>query len=347
MATIREIAQKAGVGIGTVDRVLHDRGRVSEETADRVKRIAHELGFVANPFARNLKITKPWVFGLLMPNLDQDSGYWRLPFSGAHKAAAELSRYRVSLRCEHFDRFDTSSFHAAHARLLLSGVDGILMAPVIAQAALEVLERAPDTPHVAFDTELDHPSVLCRVGQDSYRSGALAGRLMSLLTSGRGPWAVLRPETDNRHIGDRVRGFAEAVGKEVHVAVLPQRAEPGAYLKSLRETIGGSGSPSGILVADATTRLAALALGSMREFGNGGRPALVGFDLQAEDAPFLESGDISFLITQAPRKQGEIGVMQLFKRLVLNQPCDSFIPMPIDIVTKENYQEHMERGQDG
>ena len=36
MATIKEIAKKAGVSAGTVDRVVHNRGEVSEETKAKV-----------------------------------------------------------------------------------------------------------------------------------------------------------------------------------------------------------------------------------------------------------------------------------------------------------------------
>ncbi|MBN2051635.1 MAG: LacI family DNA-binding transcriptional regulator [Spirochaetales bacterium] len=34
--TIKDIARMANVSIGTVDRVIHKRGRVSEETKDRI-----------------------------------------------------------------------------------------------------------------------------------------------------------------------------------------------------------------------------------------------------------------------------------------------------------------------
>ena len=44
MVTIKEIARLAEVSRGTVDRVLNNREGVSEETAERVRRIADELG---------------------------------------------------------------------------------------------------------------------------------------------------------------------------------------------------------------------------------------------------------------------------------------------------------------
>ena len=42
-ATIKMIAEKAGVSIGTVDRVLHDRPYVKAEVRERVLQVMEEL----------------------------------------------------------------------------------------------------------------------------------------------------------------------------------------------------------------------------------------------------------------------------------------------------------------
>lgn len=41
---ISEIAKAAGVSVGTVDRVLHNRGRVSKETKANIEKIIKENG---------------------------------------------------------------------------------------------------------------------------------------------------------------------------------------------------------------------------------------------------------------------------------------------------------------
>ena len=48
MTTIEIIAKKAGVSRGTVDRVLHDRGQVKPETAERVRAVMEEMDFQPN-----------------------------------------------------------------------------------------------------------------------------------------------------------------------------------------------------------------------------------------------------------------------------------------------------------
>ena len=44
--TIQQIAEKAGVSRGTVDRALNNRGRITPEVAEMVKRPAEEMGYV-------------------------------------------------------------------------------------------------------------------------------------------------------------------------------------------------------------------------------------------------------------------------------------------------------------
>ena len=44
--TMQQIAELTGVSRGTVDRVLHNRGRVKKEVAERVKEAAREVGYM-------------------------------------------------------------------------------------------------------------------------------------------------------------------------------------------------------------------------------------------------------------------------------------------------------------
>ena len=52
--TIRDVAERAGVSIATVSRVLNDRADVSLETRERVREVARSVGYTADPSARAL-----------------------------------------------------------------------------------------------------------------------------------------------------------------------------------------------------------------------------------------------------------------------------------------------------
>ena len=57
-ATIKDIASLANVSIGTVDRVLHNRGEVNPDTRNRVMSFIEELGYTPNLIAKSLALKK-------------------------------------------------------------------------------------------------------------------------------------------------------------------------------------------------------------------------------------------------------------------------------------------------
>ena len=71
-ATIGDVAQKAGVSIATVSRVLNQTVNVSDGIATRVQRAIDELGYVPQAAARNLARRKTNTIGLLLPDIASD-----------------------------------------------------------------------------------------------------------------------------------------------------------------------------------------------------------------------------------------------------------------------------------
>lgn len=65
--TIRDVARRAGVGLGTVSRVINDSPLVSESTRERVLQIIAELNFVPNPTARRLSLGKTLTIAVVVP----------------------------------------------------------------------------------------------------------------------------------------------------------------------------------------------------------------------------------------------------------------------------------------
>ncbi|HEY2771379.1 MAG TPA: LacI family DNA-binding transcriptional regulator [Solirubrobacteraceae bacterium] len=69
--TIRDVARLAEVHPGTVSRALNadTRALVNEETAERVRRAAEQLGYRPNPIARGLKTNRSYTIGVLIPDI--------------------------------------------------------------------------------------------------------------------------------------------------------------------------------------------------------------------------------------------------------------------------------------
>ena len=76
--TIRDVAERANVGIGTVSRVLNDNPAVSDKTRGRVLTAIEELNYTPNPIARQLASGRTLTIGIILPYLTLPSYIERL-----------------------------------------------------------------------------------------------------------------------------------------------------------------------------------------------------------------------------------------------------------------------------
>lgn len=215
MITLNEIARMASVSVGTVDRVVHDRGRVSEETKKRVQKLINELNYKPNVIARNLSLKRTYTFGVLMPRPDQDGRYWELPANGIEKAIDEIKMYKVKVCYLFYDKYSEASFQdvCLQVESTIEKYDGLVIAPVRSQASEQFVEELPkNLPFVFIDSYIRCSSCLSYIGQESYQSGQLAAKLMRLKVSS-GDVATMRVLPVDYHIDDRVKGFCDSIRK--------------------------------------------------------------------------------------------------------------------------------------
>ncbi len=120
--TIQEVANKAGVGVGTVSRVLNNHKSVRPETRERVSSAMQELGFIPNPHARRVAGGKSYSVSIILQVVGTEF-YIRL-LSGLEKTL-ETHRYDSALfpllGRERLERYLNSSTLAYQS-------DGIVMA---------------------------------------------------------------------------------------------------------------------------------------------------------------------------------------------------------------------------
>ena len=72
---IKDIAERAGVSVGTVDRIIHGRGNVSPISLERVQKVLDEINFTPNHYASALASHSVHQFAAILPMHELDS-YW-------------------------------------------------------------------------------------------------------------------------------------------------------------------------------------------------------------------------------------------------------------------------------
>ena len=122
MAGIQDVAKKAGVGIGTVSRVINNNGYVSEETRQKVERAIEELNYTPNEIARNLIQNRTNIIAIIVP----DVAY---PFFADLTSEIEKSLREYGYKAMICNTSEQQSNEQAYLDMLTRNmVDGILTA---------------------------------------------------------------------------------------------------------------------------------------------------------------------------------------------------------------------------
>src|SRR5262245_6728205 len=127
---VKEIARRANVSIGTVDRVLNNRTGVAEETRTRILEIIKDLDYRPNMMARRLASKRTVNLAVLIPQVSGETGYWNGPLNGIKQAAGEIKDYGVTVDLHFFDQNDKATFTAKAQEILKKEYQGVLLAPM-------------------------------------------------------------------------------------------------------------------------------------------------------------------------------------------------------------------------
>lgn len=354
IVTIKDIARLADVSIGTIDRILHDRGRYSKKTAEKVQKIIKETGYKPNPMARSLSRKKPYRFGIVMPLPDQDNSYWAPVLLGIEEAKLRFKGFNVIIENFFYDRTIDNDFERVKIAIAASFVDGLLIAPTPLDDSDAFIDSLK-IPVVIFDTQVaDMDKVLGFIGQDSYQSGALSGKLSSLLISEGAEITVISPATANRHNMLRGKGFIDYLNKlgfsNIRTEELESSDKVKGYELLTKQFISQHYFPDLIFTTDESgfmvEKLNQQLLKAFQSDGESGAAAkrikTVTYDLVPSNRLAIAAGMVDFTIVQMPGRQGYEGMLMLFKQVVLREPFEKEVKMPLVIVTAENIDSYQD-----
>ncbi|MCL3780742.1 LacI family transcriptional regulator [Prolixibacteraceae bacterium JC049] len=339
---IKDIAEKAGVSIGTVDRVLHNRGEVSEKTKKKVLAIVKELNYQPNLLASSLALKKEIPFAVLIPKAHDDDSYWMKPLDGIQKAANEMAQYGIRIKYHFFDMMDKSTFTSAMEKALADNPRGILFSPYFTNESVKAAEllQEMEIPFVLIDSNLKQIDKLSYLGHDAQQSGYLAGRLLDLCTPKDQSVAILNfgKETENlSHLKRRKEGFLTYFeqnnpNRELHV--LKSEDEDVEYLASLLTPVLRKDKMplAGIFVPNSKIYRVATFIKQYEHEGI----HLIGYDLISKNVEAIKGGLIDFLVCQRPEEQGYKGIYTLFEHVVARKEAIKENFTSIDIITREN-----------
>ena len=219
--TLQQIAEAVGVSRGTVDRALNDRGRIKPEVAEKIKKIAEEMGYQPNRAGRALAMAKQSVrIGVILQSAD--TPFMKKVLNGIEDAKAEVERMGIEVMVKKLNGIDSVKVMDTMKKMRASGCKGIAMVPVEDEELKKLIHEFVEEgiPVVTFNSDLEDSDRLCFVGQNALQSGKVAAGLMAEILPKGAKVQVISGYPSNQSHRNRSEGFISelnAVRKDVEI----------------------------------------------------------------------------------------------------------------------------------
>jgi LacI family transcriptional regulator len=308
--TIRDVAERAGVSVATVSKVINDRYGVAADTHAKVSAVIAELGYEASIVAQSLRNHRTNVIGILVADIE--------PFSaellkGAASAMAgtgfELVVYSAGGRAG--DRVGWEQRYLS--RLSGTLIDGaMLVTPTVVDVRL-------GAPVVAVDPHTG-PSSMPTVDSDNLRGAALA--IEHLLALGHRRIAMVTGRPDLESSALRERGYREALAA-AGVAIDEDLLQAGDYqaaasTRAARRLLEAPEPPTAIFAANDTSAIATIVVAQELGLRVPDDLSVIGFDNLPESLLCTPP------LTTVEQRIHEMGAraMEMLVRLIRDEPLD-------------------------
>lgn len=340
--TIKDIARLANVSKGTVDRVLHKRGKVSEKALKQVNQVLEAIDYQPNPIARTLKNTKVYRINVLIPDEAVDA-YWIPAHEGIKEAAKEFEAFGVQVQKFIYDPQNRVSFLMESKKALESTPDVLLMAPLFRTESKKILQQCKSKKVLVhfFNNYIDNLDNEFFIGQDLHQSGRIAANLVDKLIGFGSTIAVVHIDKEP-HMQLKENGFIQYFeeNKQNQPTILTPNFSTDCLERFENEVATFLDQYSAISAIFVTNSKAfkLLDISLKRKFNT----VLIGYDLLGENIKCLNEGNIDFLIHQKPKRQAFLGINHLAEHFLFGKDMPEKTLLPIDIITSENVKYYLD-----
>ncbi len=330
MATIHDVAQRAGVSPITVSRVINHSGYASQETRERVEAAVAELGYVPNRLARSLRSKRTHTLALVITDITNP--FFTTVARGVEDTASDAGYTVIFCNTD-----ESESEEKKYLQVLLQQqVDGILLVP--ARSTLDSIDliRKQGTPVVVLDRRLprdvDVDTVRCENELGAYQLVRLLielrHRRIAILS---GPLGVSTAE-------DRLAGYRRAMREadltdEAHMVVFGSFNQASG-VEMMRQLLGLDPFPTAVFAANNLIGIGALHAIQQAGLSVPNDVALVTFD---DLPPTLLTMPFFTVAAQPAYEMGRRATQLLLARLAnaAAEPCQEIV-LPTELIVRQS-----------
>ena len=299
-ATIKMIAEQAGVSIGTVDRVLHNRPYVKAEVRERVLRVMEELDYRPNQMASALA-TSGTARRLAVVQPEWDPYVGEAMDRGVARFREERRDYNLTVDIRSYKPGDTGACLKQMDQVVENGAQGIALCASDCGAVRAKLEdlKARRVPVVTFNSDIPGGARLCYVGEDAHRAGRIAGEIAAKFLRPGEPLLLVYAGLDYAGHKARADGFLERLGelgfRREDCRIAATHNDYGETLEAVTAALEAEPDLGYVYMANLSVPACVEAI---RRCGRTGRVRVLSHDSGPEIRQFLKEGLVDFTIDQ-------------------------------------------------
>lgn len=342
---IKDIAEMAGVSVGTVDRVIHGRTNVSRKSYEKVQRVLNEINYVPNHYASALASNKVHEFAAILPMHEVDS-YWARVEKGLYDGVRKFNDFKISFKVFSYDPFNDESFKTVCDELIQSKPDAVIIGPIfnhnIMKNFVDRLFQA-EIPYALLDSNWPEFQPVTFYGQDSLKSGEFSGRIMHMATGGgkskialfrvMGEGRVASRQQMNREVG--FRNYMKAHCPKCQILDVNLYAYDKEGMKEILSDFFTQ-HPDVLFALSFNSSIHLVGNFLRTEMPDHPHVTLLGYDAVDANVRCVKDGMVDFLVAQHPHDQGLNCFRTMFNACVLHikQKRDHYVS--IELLTREN-----------
>lgn len=337
---IKDIAKIAGVSAGTVDRVLHNRGNVSDEARRAVEKVIEQVEYKPNMHVSSISLKRKYKIAVTTPQFSAGA-YWESIHNGISHALEEYENIKVEYHVFTYNQYDIYNCREIFKKISRFEMDALIIGPTFKEETISLCETLNERkiPYVFVDSTMEETSPLAYFSADHYTLGKLIANLItSILPKGSNIGLLQAVRTGDSSANTtilRKQGFNDFLEESKcssKVLKIPfSVSQPQDNEKHLSHFFKNHQNVPGIVVMNSRGSIVSDYL-----FKNNIEDVkMVCMDVTTPNIAAVKKGHIDFLIGQGPEYQGFYAMKTLLEYLIFKNPVKVENFVQLDILTKE------------
>ena len=338
---IVDIAKMAGVSKGTVDRVLHNRGSVSDAARIAIEKVLEQVNYKPNIHVSAISLKRRYKIIVTTPEFSPGA-YWESIHNGIRHALEEYENVKVEYHVFTYNQYDVYSCRETFEKIAGIEMDALIIGPTFNEETVNLCKKLDDRdiPYIFVDSTIEDTSPLAFFSADHYVCGFMIAKLITSIIPAHTNIAIFQAVRSGDRSANttilRKKGFTDYLEKNscsnLILSIPFSVTEPEDNEMYLSHLFHSQKDIPAIVVLNSRGSYIANYLANNHIEG----VKMVCMDLTTANIEALKKSQIEYLIGQEPEYQGFYAMKTMLEYLIFKKPVERQNYVQLDILTREN-----------